>query len=159
MFRHRRGSSATQTSGEASVHNDRPWVYFMVDCFFLVTQFYVATFHVKCEEKVLPQHLPAGGTHDPKVVRTVDETLYVRVFNEAGRARYQIQDSTVSAEMLSERLASVARAFTGNVIVRVSYDGDVQWSDVMAVFNSCTKANIKKCGLIPLRSDKAALER
>jgi len=43
--------------------------------------------------------------------------------------------------------------------VRVSYDGDANWGDVMMVFNACTKVKIAECGLIPLRGDKAAADR
>ena len=154
MFRRKRLGRNLQ-SEESSGHHDRPWVYFMVDCFFLVTQFYVATFHVKATENILPQKLPPGGPGKTPPNSNV-ESLYVHVSNEGGHAVYRIKDvPPFGADVLAEKLAGAARAKPGDVIVRVSYDADVQWEDTMAVFNNCKKAGINQCGLIPLRSDKA----
>src|SRR5476649_846043 len=45
---------------------DRPWVYFMIDSFFLVTQFFVLTFKVRTgEDLILPHKLPPGGAGKP----------------------------------------------------------------------------------------------
>jgi biopolymer transport protein ExbD len=142
-------------------HGDRPWVYFMVDCFFLVTQFYVATFHVKADEVVLPQHLPPGGTvPSSRPPRDAKEQLNIHVYIEGGQARYKFHEITVSGSELANKLATAVSASGGEKFsVRVSYDGDVQWADVMTVFNSCSKVKIAECGLIPLRGDKAAPDR
>ena len=50
------------------MHGDRPWVYFMVDSFFLVTQFFVLTFKLKiADDYVLPHRLPPGGQGRPQL--------------------------------------------------------------------------------------------
>jgi len=146
---------------DVSAHGDRPWVYFMVDCFFLVTQFYVATFHVKNDEVVLPQHLPPGGTvPSSRPPRDAKEQLNIHVYTEGGQPRYKFHEITVSSQELSNKLATAVSASGGEKFsVRVSYDGDVYWGDVMMVFNACTKVKIAECGLIPLRGDKAAPDR
>lgn len=59
---------ATHTFGEeGDPLMDRPWVYFMIDAFFLCTQFFVVTFKIKSDEVVLPQKLPPGG-YVPRIV-------------------------------------------------------------------------------------------
>src|ERR1700712_5630187 len=51
---------------EGGGHGDRPWVYFMIDSFFLVTQFFVLTFKVRTgEDLILPHKLPPGGAGKP----------------------------------------------------------------------------------------------
>jgi biopolymer transport protein ExbD len=124
----------------------------MVDCFFLITEFFVITFKIKNDEAVLPQKLPPGG---PGPGHSSIESLYVHVLNEGGQARYKFNDVTVGESTLSDRLVAAARAKSGETAVKVSYDADVQWKDVMTVFNTCNKARIAQCGLIPLRGDKA----
>jgi len=48
--------------GDDMGHGDRPWVYFMIDSFFLVTQFFVLTFKLKiADDLILPHKLPPGG--------------------------------------------------------------------------------------------------
>jgi biopolymer transport protein ExbD len=154
MSRRRISLSSTQSSEESSAHSDRPWVYFMVDCFFLITEFFVITFKIKNDEAVLPQKLPPGGpVHGTE--RSQLESLYVHVVNEGGQPRYKFNDVTLGESALSDRLVAAARAKSGETAVKVSYDADVQWKDVMTVFNTCNKARIAQCGLIPLRGDKA----
>lgn len=138
-------------------HGDRPWVYFMVDCFFLITEFFVITFKFKNEESVLPQKLPPGGTvpskstsHDSK------EQLNIHVFNNGGQVVYKFLDGQAGLAELQQKLANSTTAGGDRYSVRVSYEPEVPWRDVMAVFNACTKVKIAECGLIPLRGDKAA---
>jgi biopolymer transport protein ExbD len=155
MSRRRISLNSTQSSEESSAHSDRPWVYFMVDCFFLITEFFVITFKIKNDEAVLPQRLPPGGIPGPVTSHTPIESLYVHVVNEGGQPRYKFNDVTLGESALSDRLVAAARAKSGETAVKVSYDADVQWKDVMTVFNTCNKARIAQCGLIPLRGDKA----
>ena len=156
MSRRRISINSTQSSEESSAHSDRPWVYFMVDCFFLITEFFVITFKIKNDEAVLPQRMPPGGEHGCKIPKhDPDEVLYVHVMNENGQARYKFHDVTVGEAVLADRMATVVGARYGDTAVKVSYDADVQWKDVMTVFNTCNKARIAQCGLIPLRGDKA----
>lgn len=130
---------------------DRPWVYFMVDAFFLITQFFVLTFKVKSDEVVLPQRLPPGGAK-PSTTTAVDTTrkLSVHVSSNGGVARYEFMTQSVDLQGLQTMLVNAAGGGT-QTQVRVSYEADVPYGHVLAVFNACAKAQINECGLIPSR--------
>jgi biopolymer transport protein ExbD len=139
---------------DESGHGDRPWVFFMVDCFFLITEFYILTFKFKAEESVLPQKLPPGGTAAssvPNTERTNKENLQVRVTGSGETATYQIGGNSTNVDGLITTLTNLAQAGGDKYTVKVSYEGTAQWGDVMAVFNACNKVKIAECGLIPLR--------
>lgn len=146
--------------GHSTGHGDRPWVFFMVDCFFLITEFFVLTFKIKNDETALPQRLPPGGTAAPSKTMTRDakETLRVHVAGggTAGSATYDVAGNPVSVSGLNETLANAARNGGERYSVKVSYEPASQWGDVLAVFNACSKVKIAECGLVPLRSDQAA---
>lgn len=137
--------------GSGTGHGDRPWVFFMVDCFFLITEFFVLTFKFKLEESVLPQKLPPGGTAAPTKVIARDAKEPIRVHVTAGGGTYDVMNNKVSLQDLSSRLAALAGAAPDRYTVRVSYDQDAAWGDVIAVFNACNKVKITECGLVPLR--------
>ncbi|MFH0938069.1 MAG: biopolymer transporter ExbD [Planctomycetota bacterium] len=147
------GSSAHHEEGSGTSTDDRPWVFFMVDCFFLITEFFILTFKFKIEESVLPQKLPPGGTVKPQVTQEAKESLRVHVTIGAGgsAATYDIMNNKVSLQELSNRLATLASSGPNRYIVRVSYDQDVHWESVLAVFNACNRVKIQECGLVPLR--------
>lgn len=133
---------------------DRPWVYFMVDAFFLITQFFVLTFKVKSDEVVLPQRLPPGGAM-PSTKTAVDTTrkLSVHVTNAGGKGQYEFMTRSVDIVGLQDMLAGAAGGGQ-QTQVRVSYDADVPFGQVMSVFNACSKAKIAECGLIPSRGGR-----
>jgi biopolymer transport protein ExbD len=140
---------------ESLGHGDRPWVYFMIDCFFLVTQFFVLTFHVKGDDVVLPQKLPPGGSHPTKEnLPPAQQTLTVHVSNTAGTVSYEFMHEKFSLQELTDALARV-RNQNSQPIVKVSYEAAVPFGHVMAVFNTCAKLQVQKCGLIPLRSSES----
>ena len=61
MFNKKKGR-ASDSDSENGGHSDRPWVYFMIDSFFLVTQFFVLTFQLRTtEDLVIPHKLPPSG--------------------------------------------------------------------------------------------------
>jgi biopolymer transport protein ExbD len=134
---------------------DRPWVYFMIDAFFLVTQFFVLTFKVKADEVVLPQKLPPGGTM-PSKSTAVDnkKKLTIHVSNQAGAASYSFMQKETNLTGLQDMLAGSVGAGQ-EYQVRVSYEPDVAFGSVLAVFNACSKMKISECGLIPLRGAAA----
>jgi len=138
--------------------NDRPWVYFMIDSFFLCTQFFVVTFKIKSDEIVLPQKLPPGGTAMARQVAVdTKKKLSVHVSQAAsGGAAYSFRanEPEVGLSGLVDRLASSTSAGV-EYQVRVSYEPDVRWEHVIAVFNACSKLKIAECGLIPLRGRDA----
>jgi len=145
--------------GEEGGHGgDRPWVLFMVDCFFLITAFYVLTFKIKNDEMVLPQRLPPGGTASPNKTKDRDakETLRVHVASAGGGATYDVMGNPVSVSGLNDTLANAARNGGDKYSVKVSYEPTAAWGDVIAVFNACSKVKIAECGLVPLRGDQAA---
>ena len=145
---------------EATGHNDRPWVYFMIDAFFLCTQFFVITFHVKVDEAVLPQHLPPGAIkpdHSKQII--VDPLAVNRVRIHVARANgAPVYECMGQSGSLADSEAALARckALGQDCIVQLSYEAAVPYGDVMAVFNVCSKLDIKKCGLVPLRGVDAA---
>jgi biopolymer transport protein ExbD len=142
--------------GEEGGHGgDRPWVFFMVDCFFLITEFFVLTFKFKSEEAALPQRLPPGGTASPNksMARDAKETLRVHVAAAGGNATYDVMGNPVSVSGLNDTLANAARNGGDKYSVKVSYDAQAQWGDVIAVFNACNKVKIAECGLVPLRGE------
>jgi len=141
------------TEEENNPHGDRPWVYFMIDAFFLCTQFFVITFHVKTDEVVLPQKLPPG-TRGPGPLGPRVERVYVHVSRENGAPVYRYMSQAGSLRDLEVALTRVATAGR-DCTIAMSYEGGVPFSDVIAVFNICSRLDIRKCGLIPLREADA----
>ena len=138
-------------SEESSHGGDKPWVYFMIDCFFLVTQFFVITFKVKADEALLPQKLPPGVPITRGGSKIGDKpTLRVHVASANGVASYGFLTRKVDLAGLSDMLADSVQN-SQQYQVRISYDADVPFEDVMAVFNTCSKVKIAECGLVPLR--------
>jgi len=139
---------------EEEIGHNRPWVYFMIDAFFLVTQFFILTFHVRNDEVVLPQKMPPGTYPNDGVTRSQPLHVHVTRSSSVPAASYIVNNSgaseTYSLTEFTELLAGAAqtsRAFC----VRVSYDSDVPFGDVMPVFNACSKYKIENYGLAPLR--------
>jgi len=132
---------------EHSSHFERPWVWVMIDAFFLITAFFVSTFHIKQNENVLPQRLSAGSTGPGTPIG--DKMIRVHVTHESGVARYHYHSVQGTLADLTASLTG-ARS-TGNVQVRVSYDHGVPFGDVMAVMNASTRAGIKDVGFSPIR--------
>src|SRR5438874_1540641 len=134
---------------------DRPWVYFMIDSFFLITQFFVITFKVRSDEVVLPQRLPPGGTVPSKsTALDSKKKLSIHVTNSGGQANYDYMTKQVNLQGLQDMLAS-STGGGQEYQVRVSYEAEVPFGDVLAVFNACSKVKIAECGLIPLRGAQA----
>ena len=136
-----------KTTTAETPNANRPWVFFMVDCFFLITEFFVLTFKFKVEESILPNHLPLGGYppgHGPIV-----QSLRVHVRSTGGAARYEVLGEQFSLADLNNKLQVWSQ--TGQHAVRVSYEPKVSWGEVIAVFDTCKKVQIGDCGLIPLR--------
>jgi hypothetical protein len=141
-----------------STHGDRPWVYFMVDSFFLVTQFFVLTFKIKIgDDYVLPHRLPPGGQGRPTSTTAPKTPVGITVLKQNADSVPQYQMN--GGELLDER--SVVQKLQDitdgknpeNYSVRISYEGKfVVFKDVMPIFNACLKLKIKECGLQPSRS-------
>jgi len=129
---------------------DRPWVFFMVDCFFLITMFFVMTFRVKADEIALPQRLPPGGSK-PSTTSVADtkKKLSIHVSGTAD-AKYEFMSKGTNLSGLQDMLAG-STGGGQEYQVQVSYDAEVPFRHVMAVFNACNKAKIAECGLRPLR--------
>ena len=150
---HRGGHKEEAEIGQGA--NDRPWVYFMIDSFFLCTQFFVVTFKIKSDEIVLPQKLPPGGTAMARQVAVDSKRkLTVHVSQGAGGAIYQFMQREVNLSGFVDTLATSTGAGI-EYQVRVSYEPDVRWEHVIAIFNACNKLKITECGLIPLRGRDA----
>ena len=137
---------------DESPHGNRPWVYFMIDAFFLCTQFFVVTFRIKCDDVVLPQKLPPGG-QGPGTARP--DRVCVHVSHDNGMATYRYLTQPGSLRDLEAALTRV-RTAGRDCTVAVSYEATVPYADVLAVFNLCSRLGIRKCGLIPLHEGDAA---
>ena len=160
MSRKKMGGGGHDEGGGGG-HGDRPWVYFMIDSFFLVTQFFVLTFHVRSDEVILPQKLPPGGGGRPTKDSMTEpkEQINVHVMRDPGSTKpsYLVKSGGASqpntADQFMEMLSTTAQTKSPDKLsVRISYDQDIPFGDVMPVFNACSKFKIAECGLIPLRS-------
>ncbi|HEY3324511.1 MAG TPA: biopolymer transporter ExbD [Planctomycetota bacterium] len=145
----RKSTKNPHAEEQDSVGHNRPWVYFMIDCFFLVTQFFVLTFHVKVAEVVLPQKLPPGA-YPPGHGDSFSRTVRVHVSQQGAALSYSMNSQPGTLNDLEAGLSAVRQA-SHSCTVKVSYDSDVPFGAVMAVFNACTKTGINQCGLVPLR--------
>ena len=148
----RKKMGTLQGHAEAGGHGDRPWVFFMVDAFMLITEFFVLSFKFKAEEVILPQTMPAGGIITHPIIGC--ETLSVYVTRENSVPMYEILHQRCTFPEFSERLAGAAS--TGrDLTVRVAYERLVPFQDVMLVLNECSKVQVKHVGLAPLRGEPA----
>ena len=77
------------------------------------------------------------------------EVFGIHVFLENGQPRYRFHEVAVSASELATKLAILARANNDKLSIRVSYDGDVSWKDVMRVSSACGNAKIADCEIVP----------
>jgi biopolymer transport protein ExbD len=145
-----RAGAGPEGGGLGHSAEERPWVFSMIDCFLLAVNFFVITFKFKGVEPILPQKMPPGMGGKPVVVQVNKEPLYIKVSSSGGTAVYEYLTGRVSLQELAGAL-SRAKSSGRDIQVRVSYDRDVEWKDVMAVFNECQRAKISDCGLVPLR--------
>jgi len=147
----RSGGFLSSHNEEEGIHGNRPWVYCMIDAFFLITMFFVMTFHVKQDEKVLPNELsttrPGGG--QGKL-----HTLPIHVMNKGAATVYRLNSAEFSLAELETSLQNTS-AGGSQCVVRVSYEAGIPFGDVISVFNACKKAGIDKCGMVPLRGANA----
>jgi hypothetical protein len=141
-----RGFRRDETGG----HAERPWVYFMIDSFFLVTQFFVLTFQMKTpNDLILPNKLPAsGGIVEPLQPH---EILAVQVHRNTiqSPARYSINGGNeLDLAGVSEQFGAITSGHSPDkYTVRVSYGERAVFGDVLPIFNTCAKLRIKECGL------------
>ena len=146
---------ASDDHGEGGGHGDRPWVFFMVDCFFLITEFFILTFKFKVEDFILPGKMPPGSISPSKspLVDTKKEVINISTSREGTAPVYEVMKKKYSFSELSAVLSSAAQSGK-EIQVRVSYEANSPWSDVVMVFNECQKFKIPECGLIPLRGSE-----
>ncbi len=137
---------------------DRPWVYFMIDSFFLVTQFFVLTFKVRTgEDLILPHKLPPGGagkaTADPIQKETTAVSILVSRDSAESAPWYKINaGQPQDVNSINSTLGSLVEGHDpSKYSVRISYEGKVIFKDVIPIFNTCLKLKITECGLQPSR--------
>ena len=156
---HKKKMGAGDHGGDDSGHGgDRPWVYFMIDSFFLVTQFFVLTFKVRTgEDLILPHKLPPGGAGKPTTNLVVKDTtpVAITVNRDSVDAApwYKINGGGLQdVNGVSQTLSQLAEGKDPDKFsVRISYEGKVIFRDIMPIFNTCIKLKIKECGLTPSR--------
>jgi biopolymer transport protein ExbD len=144
-------------SDESGHGGDKPWVFFMVDAFFLITEFYILTFKFRSEETVLEQKVPPGGGPGIHIASPREDTqpLRVHVSGSGASVSYTYQGESTTEAGLNATLASLAQSGPDKYVVKVSYDSNTEWGDVMAVFNACKKVKITRCGMVELRERSA----
>jgi biopolymer transport protein ExbD len=67
---------------------------------------------------------------------------------------YKFHEFVASAEEFGQKIRDEVKDDPPGYSVRLSYDADVQWGEVLHVFDVCTAAGGLECGLIPLRGEK-----
>jgi biopolymer transport protein ExbD len=152
-MRYRRIKTTFGPEGGGLGHSaeERPWVFAMIDAFMLIVNFLVVTFKFKAEEPILAQRMPPGMVRFGPVVAQINkEPLYIKVTRGPTGPVYEYLTRQVSLQELSSVLAGT-KASGREIQVRVQYDRDVPWQDIMSVFNECQKYQIIDCGLVPLR--------
>ena len=155
---HKKKMGGGDHGGDDMGHGDRPWVYFMIDSFFLVTQFFVLTFKVRTgEDLILPHKLPPGGAGKPTTDLTVKDTTPIAIVVNRDSAEsapwYKINGGSLQdVSGVNSTLSSLAEGKDPSKFsVRISYEGKVIFRDVMPIFNTCIKLKITECGLQPSR--------
>ncbi len=143
---------ATQFGEHTGADHARPWVWFMIDSFLLVTQFFVITFHVRNNDPVIPLDLAKCGPDGIRVPPrpTTAQIMRVHVRRDGTNLVYQYNAQPNTLAALETSLATLRQAGR-ELKLRVSYDGEVPYGSVMAVFNICQRVGIAECGLVPLR--------
>jgi len=144
--------------GDSGVHGNRPWVYFMIDSFFLVTQFFVLTFKMRTgEDLVLPNKFPPGTicphvVHDPSELKTM-VAITINRDTPQSPPGYKINNGELLDQRgIDQKLNELAEGKRANTyVVRVAHEGKVIFDDVMPIFNACQRLGIVQCGLQPSR--------
>src|SRR5579862_1639916 len=139
--------------GEGGIH-ERPWGYFMIDAFFLVTQFFVLTFQLRvADDVVLPNNLLPGNRTIVTPPPPPKTAVGITVLHGATGSKYQMNGGELLDEQgVIARLGDVVNGKSpSKFFVKVSYDGEVAFKDVMTIFNACKKLGIPECGLQPMR--------
>ena len=155
---HKKMGGGGHGGDEGGHGGDRPWVYFMIDSFFLVTQFFVLTFKVRTgDDLILPHKLPPGGAGKPTTDLVMKDVTPVAITVNRDTADsapwYKINGGgLLDVAGVSQTLSSLADGKDPEKFsVRISYEGKVIFRDVMPIFNTCIKLKIKECGLQPSR--------
>ena len=138
------GSDESEDAG-----HDRPWVFFMVDCFFLITEFFILTFKFKTDDAILPQKMPPGGTVTSKLEPDGMTNLRVSVDSSNPQQPYTFMNQKLTLDELSSMLAR-SKGMGKPVKVSVSYTAQSNWGVVAQVFNECQHLGIAECGLVSL---------
>ena len=143
-------ASSTHSSHDETSGHDRPWVYFMVDCFFLITEFFILTFKFKTEDYILPNRMPPGSTISPPTTPKKTEIVKLRADSSNPAQPYSFMNQGLTHDEMKALLGRVA-ASGKEIQVRVEYTAQTPWGLVADIFNECQRFQIKDCGLTPLR--------
>jgi biopolymer transport protein ExbD len=106
-----------------------------------------ATADNRSKQPPLPQRRARPRIQKDQEKRRVE----VHVTRDGEKVTYKFQNVESSAEEFGQKLVDATDEDKQDFSVRVSYEPDVQWGDVMYVFNAATCARITECGLLPLR--------
>lgn len=138
-------------------HGDRPWVYFMIDSFFLVTQFFVLTFQVRTsQDLVLPHRLVGSGC--PSSITSIpslktDVAISVNRAHPDSASAYRINGGeSMDGSSVATKLTDMAIGKDPDLFnVRIVPGPSAKFGDVMPILNICKKLGFKECGIQPSR--------
>jgi len=143
----KKGGGGHDDHDEGGGHGDRPWVFFMIDCFMLVLQFFILTFKFKDVEPVLPGQLPPGSEMPSKTPPPEKKPIVIyAMMNQV----YQVDGQNTDLSGLETTVGARLGA-SSETSVKIRYDKAVPWGDVFAIYNLAAKYKVKEVGLIPLR--------
>lgn len=153
MFR-RNWKGGSKQASDVGLHGERPWVYFMIDSFFLMNLFFVLTFRMKTgDDVVLPQKFVQPGCPGPRERVVVPVAIAVNRDSSFSTPTYRINGGEkMDVQTLNTRLVELSAGRDSSMFsVRIAYDGKVIFDDVMPILNTCVHLKITQCGLQPTR--------
>ncbi len=136
-------------------HGDRPWVYFMIDSFFLVTQFFVLTFQVRTSQDLVLPHTLRGSGGSERIIALLKTDVAISVNREHRDSvpAYKINGGesmdglSVTTKLTDMAIGKNADQFNVRIVPGVN----ANFGDVMPILNICKKLEFKECGIQPSR--------
>ena len=123
----------------------------MIDCMFLITEFFLITFKFKEKEYILPAELPKGGValKDPNILKNRYPPIVVTIKGEADDVHYLLDQSPTNLTDMKLKLSQLKTIEQAQTQVRIVVDSKVHFKHLIRVFDTCKQLGIQNCGLIP----------
>ncbi|HYF49200.1 MAG TPA: hypothetical protein VEJ63_07335 [Planctomycetota bacterium] len=100
--------------------------------------------------------LPDDEEGRKKILAAVPKLVRIRVHNQATEgAGFEIDGQILNEEKMVGHLKAVKKEKEhGGILLRVSYDENTAFKQVMKVFQAANEAKAKECGLVPIRGEE-----